>query len=737
MADGAVDQLVYWAAETDQAALIKRCMERFEWHITALKSSGRWESMRSLLSAYYGGGTDGERDSGKLRDAGEDGATVEMHTNQVRPVVAGALALVVGQWPEVKPRAANESAKALAETRLALEIHKAYEEKSSGQSRIIDTVRGGYLASSWNLGHAWAAQDGKEWALDAKGEPVFEGDVQTFVLPPWRCVYDFAAADESSRRWVLFRRPMGRYDVAANIKDKELSEKVRQHTQSGSTWRQRIGAKTDAAMKSLDSLLGEHLPDEDVVWVWELRHLPSPALPVGRLLRFIEPDVVLWDSFEQKVAYPYESDQLHVREYSPERVVAGGAGHSAAFDLAGLQEFIDLATTSMASTLNVNGQNRFWSGGAETGTTVRSLGIDGAVIESATKPEVLTFPALRPEVVEAADWGIGQANSAMALNEVVRGQPSAGMPAQAMALLKATAIQYHAVAQGDFVKLVKWDANSRLRLFKRFARSERTTQLVGKGRAYELKKWSEKDIAGVQGFDVEVVNPSANSFENRTAIAEMFVSKGLMSPEDYLTFVQTGNLEQGLKTKTAEKELIESNVELLQEGVGLPEVDMVQMKPLMEEHVAQTQQAMATGMEPPPPPLPIFRSTPEGQKVLRILKSDPHHLAIPAYRAVLSSPTSRADSKLMKAALEAIQLSLAFWQSLTPDEAACYGIPPLPSQLAAAMPPGDAPPGEEPTEEPGGEPTGPESGEGLPEEGDIEQPKDPTTGESAPAGPPL
>lgn len=732
MADGSTTAKPYWANEREPKQLITRCLERFGWHMNALRISGRWGSMRALLSTYYGNGTDGTRTSGALVETGEDGETVEMHTNQVRPVIANTMSLIVGQWPEVKPRAVNGSSKALAEARLALDLHNYYERKTSGRSRILDAVRGGLLASSWNVGHSWAPSDGKEWALDKDGAPIYEGDIQSFVLPPWRCVWDFAAADESSRKWVLFRRPVSRYDTAANVQEKqpELAEKIRQHVEPGTLWT-KGSAKDLGEMKSLDALLGEVLPDEDVLWVWELRHLPSPALPTGRMVRFVEPDIILWDSLglTKPVVYPYDETELHVREYSPERVVAGSAGHSGGFDLLGIQDFVDIATASMASTLNVNGQNRFWSGG-EAGTNVRSLGLNGAVIETPQKPEVLAFPAFRADVMQAADWGISQLNSMMAINDVVRGNPDKDMPAQAMALLKATAIQYHAVAQGDFVRLVEWNANSRLRILKRFARAERTAELVGKGRAYELKKWSEKDIAGVAGFDVEPVNPSANTFESRNAMGEMFVERQQMAPDDYITFVQTGNLEQGLRTKTAQKELVESNVDLLQSGVGLPPVDMSAMGPLAKKHTEESAAAQSMGMPPPPPPAPIFVSTPPGEKVLRILKSDPHHLAIPAYSAVLNSPASRDDAGLMKVATEAIQLSLQYWQSLTPDEAACYGIPPLPSQLAMSAPPGGAPPGEGP---PGGKPPGQPSGKATPEEDGIKQPKDPTTGEQAPA----
>ena len=117
---------------------------------------------------------------------------------------------------------------------------------------------------------------------------------------------------------------------------------------------------------------------------------------------------------------------------------------------------------------------------------------------------------------------------------------------------------------------------------------------------------------------------------------------------------------------------MESNVALLQSGVGLAPVDQ-----------AKTLEAMKLN----PMAGPQFAEMPDGAKVVVILKSDPHHLAVPAYLAVLSSPASRKDAKLMKAATEAIQYSMQMWQSLTPDEAQVFGIPPLPSQQAMMAPP--------------------------------------------------
>jgi hypothetical protein len=253
-------------------------------------------------------------------------------------------------------------------------------------------------------------------------------------------------------------------------------------------------------------------------------------------------------------------------------------------------------------------------------------------------------------------------------------------------------MQFHAVAQGERVRLRARNANGKLKLLKRFALAPRITEMAGTAKQYEVKEWKSEDISDVERFDVEPINPASATFEGRQSILEMLMQMGaIRTPDALLTFLQTGSLESITSTQTAQRELVESNVALLQRGIGPPKVDMQAMGPLLQE-------SLETGG---PPPLPVFVPPAEGEEVLTLLKSDPHHLAIPAYLGVLASPASRGDAALVQACTEAIQLSLQYWQSLTPDESACYGIPPLPSQLSAAMPPppGDMPPGDEPPPE--------------------------------------
>jgi hypothetical protein len=278
---------------------------------------------------------------------------------------------------------------------------------------------------------------------------------------------------------------------------------------------------------------------------------------------------------------------------------------------------------------------------------------------------------------------------------------------------------------------VKWDANSRLRLLKRFARraEARARRQVA---AYELKKWSEKDIAGVPGFDVEPVNPAANTFEARAAIGEMFVERGMMTPEATSPSCRRGTSSRASPRRRRRRSSSRANVDCCRAAWGC-RPSTCEDAAADGEVQADVQQA-ANGLHPARRRSRVREDGP-GTKVLRILKSDPHHLAIPAYLSVLASPASRDDAKLMKVATEAMQLSLQYWQSLTPDEAA---VPtafrrcprrwrPLACRLARlrAAHPAEArrptvkrrrgmPPGEKP-----------------PEEGAIEQPKDPTSGEQA------
>jgi hypothetical protein len=258
-------------------------------------------------------------------------------------------------------------------------------------------------------------------------------------------------------------------------------------------------------------------------------------------------------------------------------------------------------------------------------------------------------------------------------------------------------VQFHNAVQGEWIRLVGKNANGRLRILKRFARTERVAELAGSGGAWELRQWSRDDIAGVPRFEVEPINAMSATFEGRQSLAEMMGVTG----DALFDFITTGSLKKVTETRTLQLELVERNKALLLRGIGLAPVDM--------------QASMQSGQ-------PVFAD--DGQEHVSILKSDPHHLAIPAYLSVVNSPEARADAALTQAALDCVAESQRLWGALTLDDCAAYGIPPLPSKSMGMPAPGalQGPPTA------GGAP--PNDGPPSPLPAPPEPPQDPLTGES-------
>jgi hypothetical protein len=205
------------------------------------------------------------------------------------------------------------------------------------------------------------------------------------------------------------------------------------------------------------------------------------------------------------------------------------------------------------------------------------------------------------------------------------------------------------------------------------------------------------------------VNPMSATFEGRQAIAEQMGIQG----DALFDFITTGSLRKVTEQRTLQLELVERNKAMLMRGVGLPPVDM-------DASVEKGE--------------PVFVDSQE--ESMRVLRSDPHHLAIPAYLSVLNSPQARTEAKLTSVVLDVVSESLRLWAQLTKDECMAFGIPPLPSTLEAAIGvpgfgaspgPGAAPPPQtKPEAQPS--PQGPPSELPAPASKMPEPPSNPQTG---------
>jgi hypothetical protein len=683
-----------------------------------LVAQGRLDKARRLLSARYGFGVDGIQRTDTIRTTGPGGSVSALSINLTRPLLENVLSLIAGQRPGIKPIATNTDSTSTAQARLADDLRGYYERIFDLPNLEVDVVRGGLSASSWWLIQSWKPTSGAPLTVDPDtGRLSYEGDVELVSLPFWRVACDPVARRETQRQWVCFRTPANRYDLAVDYP--LCAQNLLQGVTGNEDWGKRLGELD--AVRNLDSLFGDVIDSEDAVWVWELRHLQTPALPEGRLVRFIDSDTILFDSMmlppvegenaPRRSKYPYK--QLHALEWAPERVVGTANGHTSGFDLLALQELADVCTSSMATTLNMLGTPHLWVGPGTEGTRAPTypLGQSGVMaLEGPVAPQLVDFAALKPEVVQALGVVREAARESVSINNVVAGQPDKGMPAQAMALMRAQAVQFHSTAQGEYVRLVERNVTGVLQLLKAFARTKRVAEIAGKSGAWLTKEWSAEDVAGVERFACEPINPMTLSYESRVALADTMSKMGWIDREGFMSIYSSGQLKEALDSTTSARDLISANKDLLRSGVGLPPVDMAATG-------AAQQEAIAAGLDPADV-APVFMD--DGKPHVRLLKTDPHWLAYNEYKAVLDSPTSRENAEIVAAVAGVLQETLRLWASLTPDELVAAKGPPLPSQ---APPPMMPPEGGPPSESDGDlEPTKP-NGPSLPK-----PPPDPLTG---------
>ena len=713
---------VYFAAD-DSKKLVERLTKRAGAYRDWLTRTGREGRMRRAWSAYYGGSVDGRKDTAGLLRGGEQGELTMLSANIFGVLVRQVMRLITGQKPAFKVVAKTSDASALAQSVLGDALVEAYDKRARITEAEVDAVQAGTLLGSGFVVLSWATQMGEEIGLNPDtGKVIKEGDVTVRCVTPWEVFHD-TKEQPNERTWACVRRLERRFDLIAQFPD--LADKLRRATARGSMGQWDEEASLGGALRW--GAPGSDTEDEDTLETWEFRHVPTPALPNGRLVRFVSSDCVLFDSSAAQMAgevgedglpqeaqadagYPYPG--LLVEEYAPERRAGRlTEAHSPLWDALSLQETLDVVTVALASNANVGALVNLW---APPGSSPSIQRIDTGLnlVESPVKPEKIDTLSLPTELVGLGEVLQGWMQQIAGLNNVVMGDTPSGMPAQLAALLEAKAVQFHQQGQAGYYRLVEGVRTGVLELLQRFGNSPRTISMAGGANAWALRDWQSEDIDALDRVAVEPVNPVMRTFAGRMTLADSLAEKypQAMPVEKYLEVWLSGELNTNMDPRKARLGRLAREREMLARGVGLPQVDM--------------QASMQTGA-------PVFVE--DGQEHIRPLVADKHWENIPEYLSVLESPEARQDAAVTQAVLDVVQESLRLWQTMPMDLIAVLGGQPAPSTMMG--PPGMGPP------PPGGGGGGGKpvaaaiAGEASPDVDMPAPPENPITGEQA--GPPV
>jgi hypothetical protein len=672
-----VDNTKYWAT-LEGTDFVDAASDRFRRYREELAKTGRAERMTRAWSCYYGAGVDGQKSSARLLPGGEQG---EMTI--VAPPLFGTLArqtmrLLCGQKPTFKTRPINSDSESLVEAIFGDQLLDAYDRNVGLAKREEEATLGGILlGASYNV-LSWDTALGQVTAVDPNTNKEYrEGDVTARYFTPWDVAFDSKDADEESRQWFAFRRRFKRFDLIAQY-PKMTAELLKQGRTADrdvdASWSTLLDRPWRAEVDSAD-------PDN--VWVWEVRHIPTAALPQGRLVRFVSRDCVLYDSAKAETAdgaetnagYPYAG--LHAYEFAPETVLGSGMGHTSHFDILGLQEAVEAMVTAGMTNINMGAVTNWWvRPGSQP--NVQRLSTGANIIESETKPETIDGVQISEAMMGFLEVVRRFMQEAVGSNDVTMGETPKGMPAQLAALLEAKAVQYHQSGQAAYYRLVERSRTGVLEILKRFVTSARVTQLIGKAGEWASREWSKDNIQRISRVVVEPVNPMMKTFAGRMAMLEQLGAD--MEPDAKMSLMLTGSLEEKLDGPKAREGRIAKEKDLLRQGIGMPPLDL--------------QASMMAGQ-------PVFLPVPG--EFVRPIATDPHWLDIPEYLSVIASPLSRADPRCVEAVLSLVEEKLRLWRNMSLDLIMLLGGQPAPTttMLGPAMPkPPMAPPPSDASKEP-------------------------------------
>lgn len=621
------------------AELAEECWTKIEDYRQFLTTSGRLVLWQNLYEAAY-------REfwmSGTNEKSGSNAQYSHTRINQFKSLIGRLKSIITGQKIKWQARAVNSDSASQKQAILANGILDYYLRTKNTGKAISMGVDWGLLLGEGFTAITWDAQAGElvDTFTDEDGTviPIRPGDIRTTHFDPTCVVRDSQAQSWESVEWVITIERRNKYDEAA--KYPELADRI-------------AGMGTDATDEALWHFQPSWWqPSDDLIPVYHFYHKRTPACPAGRYAKFYASDLGVLAA-----ALPYE--EIPVYRYAPEEHLGTPFGYSVATNLLPMQESYDIVTDQILTNHEMYGVQNV---AVLSGSNVQwqALPNGGNLIEVTPMPGIqdpfprgLNLMKVDPDSYKFKQEMVNDMQVISGVNSVARGTPPEGVTAgTAMALIQSMAIQTNSQPQENYVRFVEHIGQGIISILRQYASVPRMAEIAGKDQRSFVREFSSKDLNNVHRVLVELGNPLTDTTAGRVNIAENLLAKNMIaSPQEYITVLNTGNLEPLTHGAEAELLLIQKENEELADGNFMP-----------------------------------------------VLPIDAHQLHIDEHKAVLADPDARTNQPLIDLVMAHINAHEAF---LAPP-------PPVGPDGQPLAPPPGAPPGMPPPPPgpPGGPPVGP------------------------------
>lgn len=662
-----IEDNYFAAANPDMIASV--LMDKVSDWINYVEGTAHWKRIKKSNAMYYGWTDVVGANSSQIVQSGPQGQFSLAFINEFRNTIKHVLNMITAQKVKGDCHGANTDVETTESCELGNAIlEQVILEKDVG-SALKQSCEYACFLSEGHIALGWDHWKGSPYTVDEIGQPVFDGDITLTNYAPWNVIKDHWRRD-AKLPWVILIDWENKYDLAAKYPDK--ADAI-------------IDANPSNIWKYQEGFCNQYLfSDTDLIPVLQFRHERSPALPNGRLVKFLDNTTKLFDG-----DLPYPSIQVY--RMAPDHLAESPHGYTFAFDLLSVQDLSNLVDSIAATIFRTFGVGVVkLPQGHNMDYTQLAQGLMAMVVnEKNGKVEAMNFAQLPPGLFDWRGWLSSRGDILAGINSVIKGVPDQNIKSgNFAALVAAQAYQFSNQLQESYQVASQKVLQGVIEMYQTFANTKRVVKMIGKNKEYMMKSFRKEDLQAVSTVTVDMGNPATSTTAMKMQMGEDLLASGKIdTAKQFLNVMETGKLEH--VTEPAETE---------------------------QNNIDRENEELRKGMNPPS------------------LKTDNPMVHILKHLTLLDDPVIRSTRpEVIQAVDQHIKQHVEYWKMITfmePEMLLLKNIPPCPMGGPMGMPP----PGGAQPPPPGGAPTmGPAPEGAMPQLPGL--PKDALRGEPPPVAP--
>lgn len=531
-------------------------LSQFDEHYYSAQQNPIFKMWLRNTYSYYSTVIDAETWTTSLSFAGDQGELVKMSVPQARSLLRQLLTLITKNKLSFMALA-QKSGKDVTESKRianALAVDVIKREKLDVQ--VEDLVERGLVQGTSFLCTRWRSDRGRAVAVNEMGgegedssqQVIYEGDVEVAVASVFDVLFDYSIQRWDDLNWARVRVKRNRWDLIAQ--HPELEEHI---------------IKLPSICKDLSDTSAVQFRNDDFVYIYEVWHKPTPALPLGRLLAYGDKKTILHDDINKFSKIPIEP-------FKPEMIDGYGYGYPMLSNLLPAQEMLDHSYSCIATNQSALGVQNI-SIPRNSAINVQQLyGMNFFEYTPQTEsgggePKPLDLLKSAPELFKLPETMLGAMQQMSFVNAAVRGELPASTSGVAIATLTTNALEF----LNSYTKSLQTVLQNTMQnvniAYQKFATTERMVTLLGKNQQSAIKSFKADILAPITGYQMESVNPLMQTMAGRLDISEKLIQQGLVTNvQGYVSVLDGQPMSQLYETELSENDLIETENQKMEEG---------------------------------------------------------------------------------------------------------------------------------------------------------------------------